>query len=465
MPDIGRAIPSWREDDDVPAQATNQAAFVGRLAYVGVLAYVVSAIVLNGIDIGPLTPRAELLVLLAVALVWSRPSFDDLVPPSLRRPVWWLIGTFAAYVVWAVVARFVHGDPARDVLNRLFSDHLAGFAGFVVIVVWVTTTRRVRWLLVAMAAVLCADALLVLLQELDVRPAWDLWAELFADAATKITHPYDLPPGVVNGAFDHAFLVAALAPLVAVLAAADRRVARMLAGAAVTIGFVLLVRERAGIIAVVVIAVAWAILARRYFDGGLRALPGVRALLLTVAAGAVVLVVATTLVSHGTRFERDVSLTRLVRVDDSLRHDLLADAWPAFTDSPVFGSAETTIGEHSGRTLNPTSMFVDAAVFEGFPGLVLIVAVNIALLVLVIRAAAVLGRPGGDDSRERFVSRVALAVPVGVVAHLVASQLHNRGIWAGDYLPFWLAGIAVVAVRLGAGEVDRTRSAVDVRGS
>lgn len=424
------------------------------LPYALLLAYVVVEL-LPDVDVVGFSLHFELVAVIAVLTLANWRLTLDAVPRPLRRPLVSVLVLYGAFVTWSAVARLLRGETMSDVAERIVSRHGVAVVGLLAIITWVTSRRRLYLLLATLAAVLVVHAGVVALQAAQVDVAWDLWERLERwsaenPAALEGAQTRELPPGLTGGAFVLAYYVAIIVPFLVVLGDADRRRARAAAAFAALAVFMLAVRERALLVIIAVTTVAWALygrsLGRRL---GVR-LRGITTMLVLLVATSLVLLTAAVAVSSSESPEGTDLGARFLDVGDTYRANAVGDALSAGADAPILGNTNEDVTNEDGRLLSPHNMLLNALVFEGIPGLLLVLAAAIAMVWL-LHACVVTARTAAEErpGNERTgLVRVAVAGTVGVIGYFANTQLHNASLQSGDFLPWWALAIVLTAARL-----------------
>ena len=414
---------------------------------------------LPDVDVVGFSLHFELVTVIGVLTLANWRLTLDAVPRTLRRPLVSVLVLYGAFVTWSALARLLRGESMGDVAERIAARHGVAVVGLLAIITWVTSTRRLYLLLAILAAVVVLHTGVAALQAAQVDQAWDLWQRLERWAAENPealegAQTRELPPGLTGGAFVLAYYAAILVPFLLVLADADRRRARGATAFAALAAFTLVVRERALLVIIAVTTVAWQVygrsLARRL---GVR-LRGITAMLTLIVAASLVLLTAAVAISSSESPEGTDLGARFLDLGDSYRADAVGEALSAGADAPLLGNTNEDVTNEDGLVLSPHNMFLNALVFEGVPGLLLVLATAVAMLWM-LHACVVTARTAAEarlGTERIWLVRVAVAGTVGVIGYLANAQLHNASLQSGDFLPWWALAIVLAAAHLSTGE-------------
>jgi hypothetical protein len=431
---------------------------VGSFAPAVVMAALLADRILPSLDLGPFSVRVYLLVGLglwagAVRPVLGRGRFRPWPSVVPWRPV--LFG-YLGFVGWAVLSRVGWGQPATAIVSAVLSDHVLPICAFISVVGVVRDRRSLRWLAVLAGLTAILSAGVAVLQWLGVHAAWEIASALHADEASQIRmlglergggyvpglalfsiplsyHLITLGPLGIGWSFSRARTAvgwAVLAALVALLLASG----------------VLLSQSRSAAYGILLAGLVVGI-PHHWHRRPARGDQGRRVRRMLVVGVATLGATAGLVWVVGGDGRGLYDLERLTKFSDRERVALAAESVRFGVANALLGGGvqrflseqdQARIGASSGAGPQaPHNLLLNALVYYGVPGLVLLLAFLVALFQMC--------RQVGRLARSGLVTDawIPLSLLVGLAAYVVHSMFHNQGFVIGDVLPWWAIGMLV----------------------
>ncbi|MCH8108980.1 MAG: hypothetical protein IIB15_02525 [Chloroflexi bacterium] len=429
----------------------------------GVIMGVAGHLFFGSLDIGPVSFRIYVMLLMAFLLAADTLTLRrKLFRSTLARD---LVMIYLVFMIWTFLVRQAHGDSLVGTATFMMSNHLFALVSFIVIQNRLVTQKHIVLFASALALAALLSALFAVGQWFGIDKAWEVALALRPGEEEALLGTrfgdFGFVPGLSLFSISLSYVLISLGFFVYSWTIHRQRIrpSFLLIGVVFTGVIVLGIifsqsRSAIGATAVVVLVSLVLSLGTR----GQRRRAGAKGLHNYIIAIGLLVVILTFVFGQLGRFldatpeagGGGYSLGRVFSLEDPRRVQAAASSLELLTSSVstlLIGSDGATYDEFLARRLgeddiviSPHNLFLNAAVLTGLPGVLLVVLLLFGLLKLgraVIRATA------AHDSSVRWVGMGAF---YGLLAYVLNAQFHNSGFVSGDAMPWWLIGLMVAIV-------------------
>ncbi|HET7435648.1 MAG TPA: O-antigen ligase family protein [Thermoanaerobaculia bacterium] len=417
----------------------------GRFPVLLVLAAFGSEMFLGDIDIGPASPRvylyAGLIGWFALRVILMR---EPLVRDRRAIP---LLAVYSLFILWAFVALTLQDLPVARVIVEIVKSHGLALVLFLVLLFVLRTREQTTLFARGIVLLTALSSAVAIAQIFYISAPWTIWSRLrplaqmigdqpgFVDTGDgPVRMP---PPGLFAAAFTFGYYLAALVPVAVSMYLVRRNLRNALIALTAVLG-VIAVQQRSALLAT---AICLPVLLLMHGAESHRLRRVIMGMLLLLIAGGL-------FISRNAPTDDDPSsLGRYSHFMDRGRLQVADTALAFIVDHPFTGGAIEYVHFYQSRlrsdavydVIAPHNLFLNAAVFLGFPGLMLILLFLVTLGLVFVSV--------WRTARRRH-DWLAIGSIFGLAGYLINAQFHNASFVTGDVLPWWLIAIALSATRV-----------------
>lgn len=396
-------------------------------------------------DVGPVSLRVYNVAILAGLMGLHLGKVTERLSkvPGLLATFWlWL-----AYLGWHLVSASMNGaldDPAAFAINFL-SKHVMATLTFMAALALLRTKEEVKACTAWLATIALANAVFVILQGQGVDFAWSVqaWMNPLRDLMITETRNtvgewaiFGYPPGLCSYSITTGYILLCYGLIWGYYGAnawrSDRKPFALLCGLAGMCLFAgtVLCMSRSSLYLGAVLSIP-ALLVRdssgRTHKGlaiGMLAGLGLLAMGVLAMRGMQVSVSST----------RSVDLERVYDLAFSDRAQLMLQSWDFIVSNPLFGGLETALKTGAIETV-PHNFVLNAALYNGFPGALLMIAFTIALVKMLYV------NTWGQKSKRLIDQPLAHGLALCAFAFLAKGLVHNDSFVIGGIIGWYLVGL------------------------
>jgi hypothetical protein len=409
------------------------------------LAVLAGNMFLGDVNIGPTSPRVYFY---CAALMWmfSRCVIGrDRLDLDVRAQV--LLVCYAAYIFWGVVALTLQGAPPVSIVDMVISYHGISIFTFILTLFVVRTRADAGRLLAGLTALFLASAVVALLQWHFVPWSWSLWHrlrpghELLPGEPGLIQNEWGYKRIAISGLFGSAvtfgYYIAVLTPVVFRRFVARRSLISLLM-LSVTFAAAIVVQQRAALLGGILGCLVLGYVKLRERGPSSKLLPVV-ALVVAIIGGVVYMgSEPDNATGPATKYAEVVDTGRFEIAGIALRHIARNPGLGGGREYELAYERERDASSRYTDVVAPHNLFLNAAVFYGVPGLLLIVAFLAVLATMMARVWL------AARARHDWTS---MTLVMSIIAYVVVAQFHNASFVTGDTLPWVFIAALLTASR------------------